>query len=100
MPEPDYRQSDVTGKKWRRSCHGEFDNAFGKVPWIRFDWEDRISYSSASVWHSFATGTISTRSKGSISRAVRASPFYSRFACLFAIMSTIRKTKSVAAMSG
>lgn len=34
MPEPDYRQSDVTGQKWRRSCHGEFDNAI--MPFSRY----------------------------------------------------------------
>ncbi len=28
--EPDYRQTNVTGSKWRRSCHGEFDNGFGR----------------------------------------------------------------------
>lgn len=49
MPEPDYRQSDVTGQKWRRSCHGEFDNEHGKVPWIRFDWEDRISLADGTT---------------------------------------------------
>ena len=49
MPEPDYRQSDVTGQKWRRSCHGEFDNSFGKTPWIRFDWEDRISLADGTT---------------------------------------------------
>lgn len=32
--EPDYRQSAVTGTKWRRSCHGEFDNAHGRIPWF------------------------------------------------------------------
>ena len=49
MPEPDYRQSDVTGQKWRRSCHVEFDNEHGKVPWIRFDWEDRISLADGTT---------------------------------------------------
>ena len=47
--EPDYRQSAVTGTKWRRSCHGEFDNAYGRTPWIRFDWEDRVLLADAST---------------------------------------------------
>ena len=49
MAEPDYRQSNVTGSKWRRSCHGEFDNGYGKVPWIRFDWEDRVLLADGST---------------------------------------------------
>lgn len=45
MPEqvsPDYRKSTVTGKKWRRSLHGEFSNPYQAGAWIRFDWEDRV----------------------------------------------------------
>lgn len=45
MPEqvsPDYRQSTVTGKRWRRSLHGEFSNPYQGGAWIRFDWEDRV----------------------------------------------------------
>jgi hypothetical protein len=48
----------VTGKKWRRSCHGEFDNAFGKVPWIRFDWEDRISLADGTTVGTTAGSTL------------------------------------------
>lgn len=40
--EPDYRQAAVTGKRWRRSLHGEFSNPFEGGAWIRFDWEDRV----------------------------------------------------------
>jgi hypothetical protein len=44
MPtEPDYRKISVTGERWRRCCHGEFDNASGATPWIRFDFEDRVA---------------------------------------------------------
>lgn len=57
MPEPDYRQSDVTGQKWRRSCHGEFDNAHGRVPWIRFDWEDRIALADGTTLGTPAAGS-------------------------------------------
>lgn len=58
MPEPDYRQSDVTGQKWRRSCHGEFDNAHGRVPWIRFDWEDRIALADGTTLGTPAGSTL------------------------------------------
>lgn len=40
--EPDYRQSQIAGKKWRRSNHGEFGNPFEGGAWIRYDWEDRV----------------------------------------------------------
>jgi len=30
-------------------CHGEFDNGYGKVPWIRFDWEDRVLLADGST---------------------------------------------------
>lgn len=49
MPEPDYRQSSISGQKWRRSCHGEFDNAFGRTPWIRYDWEDRVQLADGTT---------------------------------------------------
>ena len=31
-PEPDYRQSAVTGQRWRRALHVECDNGFGQTP--------------------------------------------------------------------
>jgi len=58
MPEPDYRQSNVTGSKWRRSCHGEFDNGYGKVPWIRYDWEDRVQLADGTTIGTPAGSTL------------------------------------------
>ncbi len=40
--EPDYKESSIAGKKWRRSLHGEFGNNYGGPMWIRYDWEDRV----------------------------------------------------------
>lgn len=56
--EPDYRQSAISGTKWRRSCHGEFDNALGSVPWIRFDWEDRVVLADGTTLGTPAGSTI------------------------------------------
>jgi len=58
MSEPDYRQSNVTGQKWRRSCHGEFDNAFGRTPWIRYDWEDRVALGDGTTIATPAGSTL------------------------------------------
>jgi len=58
MPEPDYRQSQVAGQKWRRSMHGEFANPFNGVPWIRFDWEDRVLLSDGATIATPAGSTL------------------------------------------
>lgn len=47
--QPDYRQGDISGKKWRRSLHGEFSNPYSGQSWIRFDMEDRIVLSDGTT---------------------------------------------------
>ncbi len=47
-PEPDYRQSAVTGQRWRRALHVECDNGFGQTPSIRFDEEYRTVLTDGS----------------------------------------------------
>lgn len=47
--ERDYRQSDIIGKKWRRSLHVECNNPYGGPAWIRFDEEDRVILSDGNT---------------------------------------------------
>ena len=58
MPEPNYMQSKVAGKKWRRSLHGEFSNPFAGGAWIRYDWEDRIVLEDGTTIGTPAGSTI------------------------------------------
>lgn len=45
----DYRQTTITGQKWRRSLHVECNNPYGGPAWIRFDEEDRVVLSDGAT---------------------------------------------------
>lgn len=57
LNEPNYKESEVSGKKWRRSLHGEFGNPYNGQSWIRYDWEDRVLLDDGTT---FATPAGST----------------------------------------
>ena len=62
-PEPDYRQSAVTGQRWRRALHVECDNGFGQTPSIRFDEEYRTVLTDGSSVGAPA-GSVSVELRG------------------------------------